>query len=101
MNRRGFLKGLMGMAAAVMMPLSVTEFGSPLPPVEEKLPEGMFYMSEQTLCAYEMPITRIIENNSIKDIQEIEDREFLKHIEEASNGTYASTNTRAHRVVGS
>ena len=32
MRRRGFLKGLVGMAAAVMMPLStITEFGEPLP----------------------------------------------------------------------
>ena len=40
-----------------------------------------FEKTEQELLAYEMPITKIIEDNSVKDIQEIEDREFLRHIE--------------------
>ena len=40
-----------------------------------------FEKVEQELLAYEMPITKIIEDNSVKDIQEIEDREFLRHIE--------------------
>ena len=41
----------------------------------------IFQKTEQELLAYEMPITKIIEENSVKDIQEIEDREFLLHIE--------------------
>jgi hypothetical protein len=44
----------------------------------------IFQKTEQELLAYEMPITKIIEENSVKDIQEIEDREF----------------TIAHRVGG-
>jgi len=40
-----------------------------------------FEKTEQELLAYEMPITKIIEDNSVKDIQEIEDREFTRHIE--------------------
>jgi hypothetical protein len=36
----------------------------------------IFQKTEQELLAYEMPITKIIEENSVKDIQEIEDREF-------------------------
>ncbi len=43
----------------------------------------MFQKTEQELLAYEMPITKIIEENSVKDIQEIEDREFTIHIEAA------------------
>lgn len=40
-----------------------------------------FQKTEQELLAYQMPITKIIEENSVKDIQEIEDREFTIHIE--------------------
>lgn len=43
----------------------------------------MFQKTEQELLAYEMPITKIIEDNSVKDIQEIEDREFTINIEAA------------------
>src|SRR3954471_6369222 len=42
-----------------------------------------FEKTEQELLAYEMPITKIIEDNSVKDLQEIKDREFLRHIESA------------------
>lgn len=41
----------------------------------------VFQKTEQELLAYEMPITKIIEENSVKDIQEVEDREFTTHIE--------------------
>jgi len=41
----------------------------------------IFQKTEQELLAYEMPITKIIEENSVKDIQEIEDREFTIHVE--------------------
>jgi hypothetical protein len=64
-----------------------------------------FEKTEQELLAYEMPITKVIEDNSVKDIQEIEDREFTRHIESAvqalqaevnSTGTkYNATNIRA------
>ena len=57
-----------------------------------------FEKTEQELLAYEMPITKVIEDNSVKDIQEIEDREFLIHIEAAvqalqqeANGTVVKT----------
>jgi hypothetical protein len=36
-----------------------------------------FEKTEQELLAYEMPLTKVIEDNSVKDIQEIEDRQFL------------------------
>jgi hypothetical protein len=40
-----------------------------------------FEKTEQELLAYEMPITKIIEENSVKDIQAIEDRQFLVYVE--------------------
>ncbi len=63
----------------------------------------IFQKTEQELLAYEMPITKIIEENSVKDIQEIEDREFLLHIEaavqalqtEANGGSVTTLNASA------
>lgn len=70
-----------------------------------------FEKTEQELLAYEMPITKIIEENSVKDIQEIEDRQFLVFIEAAvqayqldANANVATafnvTNVLASSVVG-
>ena len=63
----------------------------------------VFQKTEQELLAYEMPITKIIEENSVKDIQEIEDREFVIHIEaavqalqkEANGGAVTTLNATA------
>ncbi|MFA5436059.1 MAG: hypothetical protein WC372_08490 [Candidatus Neomarinimicrobiota bacterium] len=52
----------------------------------------IFQKTEQELLAYEMPITKIIEENSVKDIQEIEDREFLLHIEAAVQALQTEAN---------
>ena len=62
----------------------------------------MFQKTEQELLAYEMPITKIIEENSVKDIQEIEDREFTIHIEAAVQAlqTEANGGTPAALHVG-
>jgi hypothetical protein len=59
-----------------------------------------FEKHEQELLAYEMPITKIIEENSVKDIQAIEDRQFLVYLEaavqamqiEGNGGTATSAN---------
>lgn len=70
-----------------------------------------FEKTEQELLAYEMPVTKIIEENSVKDIQEIEDRQFLIYIEAAvqgyqldANGNVATAfnvgNVLANSVVG-
>lgn len=66
----------------------------------------IFQKTEQELLAYEMPITKIIEENSVKDIQEIEDREFTSHIESAvqalqleANGNVA-TQLTASQLAG-
>ena len=52
----------------------------------------MFQKTEQELLAYEMPITKILEENSVKDIQEIEDREFTIHIEAAVQALQTEAN---------
>jgi len=52
----------------------------------------VFQKTEQELLAYEMPITKIIEENSVKDIQEIEDREFVLHIEAAVQALQVEAN---------
>lgn len=52
----------------------------------------IYQKNEQELLAYEMPITKIIEENSVKDIQEIEDRDFTLHIEAAVQALQAEAN---------
>jgi hypothetical protein len=59
-----------------------------------------FEIVEQELLAYEMPVTRIIEENSLKDMLEVKDREFLSHVDacieamqEEGNGGAVSFNT--------
>lgn len=52
-----------------------------------------FEIVEQELMAYEMPITRIIEENSLKDMVEVKDREFLNHVESCINAMQAEGNS--------
>lgn len=52
----------------------------------------IFQKTEQELLAYEMPITKIIEENSVKDIQEVEDREFIIHVEAAVQALQVEAN---------
>lgn len=52
----------------------------------------IFQKTEQELLAYDMPITKVIEENSVKDIQEIEDREFLLHCEAACQALQKEAN---------
>ena len=40
-----------------------------------------FQKTEEELLAYEMPLTEVIERNSVKDIQKIEDTKFLETVE--------------------
>jgi hypothetical protein len=51
-----------------------------------------FEKTEQELLAYEMPITKIIEENSVKDIQAIEDRQFLIFVEACIQAMQLSAN---------
>jgi len=43
----------------------------------------MFEKTEQELLAYQMPLTKLVEDNAIKDIELIQDYVFLQHIEAA------------------
>jgi hypothetical protein len=52
-----------------------------------------FEIVEQELMAYEMPITKIIEENSLKDMVEVKDREFLNHVESCINAMQAEGNS--------
>lgn len=59
-----------------------------------------FEIVEQELMAYEMPVTKIIEQNSLKDMVEVKDREFILHVESAiqamqeeGNGSVTAFNT--------
>jgi len=49
-----------------------------------------FSKEETELQAYDYPVTRVIEENSVKDIQEIEDKVFLKYVDSGirSNGMF-------------
>ncbi len=55
----------------------------------------VFQKTEQELLAYDMPITKIIEENSVKDLQEVEDREFTVHIEAAVQALQVQANGAA------
>tara|TARA_Y100000114_G_scaffold56876_1_gene52049 strand:+ start:1025 stop:2116 length:1092 start_codon:yes stop_codon:yes gene_type:complete len=50
-----------------------------------------FEKTEQELLAYRMPITKIIEDNAVKDIQEIEDHRFITHCRAAVEQTGLKT----------
>jgi hypothetical protein len=66
-----------------------------------------FEKTEQELLAYEMPITKIIEDNSVKDIQEIKDRTWLLFVEagiqamqlSANNNTPTAMNVTGYGTV--
>jgi hypothetical protein len=52
----------------------------------------MFQKPEQELLAYTYPIAKVIEDNSIKDMGEVQDREFLIHIEAACQALQTEAN---------
>jgi hypothetical protein len=48
--------------------------------------------TEQELLAYTMPVTKVIEDNNVKDMQEIKDCEFLRHAESAVQAMQSEAN---------
>jgi len=58
-----------------------------------------FQKTEQELLAYDMPITKIIEENSVKDIQEVEDREWLIHTESACQAMQYEANGNTYKEL--
>ncbi len=47
----------------------------------------MYEKTEQELFAFEMPVIKVIEENSVKDIQEIEDVTFIRFCQAAATST--------------
>lgn len=65
-----------------------------------KIESQKFQKSEGELLAYDYPITKVIEENSIKDLQAVEDEKFIEYAEAAINVTgkrIASTDTAVDR----
>jgi len=65
-----------------------------------KIESEKFVKSEGELLAYDYPITKVIEENSIKDIQKVEDIRFIEHCEAAialTGKRLASTATSVDR----
>lgn len=52
----------------------------------------MFQKTEQEFLAYDFPIGKVIEQNSVRDLQEVQDREFLIHIESAVQALQVEAN---------
>lgn len=65
-----------------------------------KIESQKFQKSEGELLAYDYPITKVIEENSIKDLQAVEDEKFIEYAEAALNITgkrIVSTDTAVDR----
>ena len=65
-----------------------------------KVESEKFVKSEAELLAYDYPVTKVIEDNSVKDIQRIEDEKFIEFAESAVTITgkrLVSTATAADR----
>ena len=65
-----------------------------------KIESQKFQKSEGELLAYDYPITKVIEENSIKDLQAVEDEKFIEYAEAAINVTgkrIVSTDTAVDR----
>jgi hypothetical protein len=65
-----------------------------------KVESEKFVKSEGELLAYDYPITKVIEENSVKDIQRVEDTKFIEYAESAISITgkrLVSTATAADR----
>jgi hypothetical protein len=50
-----------------------------------KIESQKFQKTEGELLAYDYPITKVIEENSIKDLQAVEDEKFIEYSESATN----------------
>ena len=60
-----------------------------------------YQKTEEELLAYEMPVTEIIENNSLKDLHAIEDEAFIAKVEASITTSGKSSNeTAANTVAG-
>ena len=55
----------------------------------------MFQRTEEELMAYSFPITKVVEDNSLKDMEEVVDREFILHGESAVQALQTEANGSA------
>lgn len=65
-----------------------------------KIESEKFMKNEAELLAYDYPITKVIEDNSVKDIQTVEDSKFLEYCESAiaiTGKKVVSTGTTVNR----
>ncbi|MBC8437015.1 hypothetical protein H8D85_01680 [bacterium] len=60
-----------------------------------------FQKTEEELLAYEMPLTEVIERNSVKDIQKIEDQNFLNAIDVAVGAAASNGSTNNYDYASS
>ncbi len=60
----------------------------------------MFQKPEQEFLAYGFPIGKVIEDNAVKDLGEVQDREFLIHIESAVQALQAEANGAVTSLTG-
>jgi len=58
-----------------------------------------YQKTEEELMAYEMPITEIIENNSLKDLHAIEDEAFIAKVESSITTSEKSEDATAYNSV--
>lgn len=63
-----------------------------------KIESEKFMKSEGELLAYDYPITKVIEDNSIKDIQRVEDEKFIEYAKSAVGITGKSITSTATAV---
>lgn len=49
----------------------------------ETISSDKFVKTEQELRSYRMPLTKVIEQNTVKDIQEVNDEKFMEHVRAA------------------
>ena len=59
-----------------------------------------FQKTEEELLAYEMPLTEVIEKNSVKDIQAVEDKSFIDTINSLVDATTAAANGSTPDAAG-
>jgi len=62
----------------------------------ETISSDRFTKSEQELRSYRMPLTKVIEQNTVKDLQEVVDEKFMEHVR---IGLMFATTARKNQLV--
>ena len=64
-----------------------------------KIESQKFQKQEAELLSYDYPVTKVIEENSIKDIQKVEDSQFIKYSQSAVNITTKTVTPAGATIV--